>query len=111
MLTGEHAAVMFLASSSKGFDLFEYGDMFAIRFLDGKDITVLQRIFKRISPTKSFSQGYAVFCQLFLASKSRARGCNWPTTGSGCWWRKTRGAARACNCFGPSACASIPTSC
>jgi hypothetical protein len=62
MLTGEHAAVMFLASSSKGFDLFEYGDMCAIRFLDGRDITVLQRIFKRISPTKSFSQGYAVFC-------------------------------------------------
>jgi hypothetical protein len=65
----EHAVVMFLASSSKGFDLFEYWDLCAIRFLDGRDITVLHRVFKRLSRTKSFSQDFAVFCQLFLEDR------------------------------------------
>ena len=27
---------------------------------------------------------------------ARAR-CNWPTTGSACWWRRTRGARRICS--------------
>ena len=44
-------------------------------------------------------------------SRSRGRACNWPTTGSACWWRRTHGAPRACNCCAASACAWIPNWC
>ena len=45
------------------------------------------------------------------ASRSRARAYNWPTTGSACWWRRTRAAAPACNCCAPWGCGWIRTWC
>jgi hypothetical protein len=64
MLTGEHAAVMFLASSSKSFDLPVYA---GIRELLDLSTGETYRFMKGFSsaPLRWNSQvgGYAVFCQ------------------------------------------------
>ena len=66
------------------------------------NVTLSEALLKQAENQKTAGTGTGI-------EITRAR-CSWPTTGSACWWRRTRARSAVCNCCAPWTCGSIPNS-